>query len=158
MFLPYTLYIGVFAIPLIQKSELFMVIIKTLEKRKAILLPSKLTIDEKDGQLHNVNEALDAYWETFTKLLQEHDIKSNKQPDIEAAMHLRKKGTGVKTSKQLEPISGVKVGDEFRNRDELTIAGLHHFNMVLIIWRRMGKFWPHALLILAVMQLCRISW
>lgn len=133
LFLLYTLYIGVFAIPLIQKSELFMVIIETLEKRKASLLPSKPRIDDKDGQLHNVNEALDAYRETFTKLLQEHDIKSNKQPDVEATMHLRIKGTWVKTSKQLERISGVKVGDEFHNRDELTIAGLHHFDMLLII-------------------------
>ncbi|CAB4268647.1 unnamed protein product [Prunus armeniaca] len=41
-------------------------------------------------------------------------------------MHLRKKGKLVNMRKQLGPILGVEVGDEFRNRAELIVAGLHH--------------------------------
>ncbi|BFG20845.1 hypothetical protein CerSpe_071190 [Prunus speciosa] len=105
---------------------------KILEKRKVDVLPNRKRprVDDKDGVIHHVKEALDEYREILTKLLQKHDSESNQQvclrPDIEAAMCQRKKGHLVNTRKQLGPIPGVKVGDEFRNRAELTVVGLHH--------------------------------
>lgn len=105
---------------------------KTLEIRKVGLLPNKkrTRVDDRDGIIHNVKEALDEYRETLTKLRQKHGSEDNKldcwRPDIEAVMHLRKKGKLVNMRKQLGPILGVEVGDKFRNRAELTVAGLHH--------------------------------
>ncbi|XP_016649673.1 PREDICTED: histone-lysine N-methyltransferase, H3 lysine-9 specific SUVH5-like [Prunus mume] len=105
---------------------------KTLEKRKVGVLPNRKRprVDDEDGVIHHVKEALDEYRETLSKLLQKHDSESYQQvywrPDIEAAMCQRKKGNLVNTRKQLGPIPGVKVGDEFRNRAELTVVGLHH--------------------------------
>ncbi|KAK9912709.1 hypothetical protein M0R45_036559 [Rubus argutus] len=67
-----------------------------------------------------VKRALNAYKEILTQ-----SNKQNCWNYIRAAMHLKKQGEWINTTKKIGAIRGVKVGDRFRHRAQLTLVGLH---------------------------------
>ncbi|KAM1369532.1 hypothetical protein ACFX2I_040005 [Malus domestica] len=103
-------------------------------KLKKDVINHELSVDGVDD-VHvawrcKVKEALGAYQELFTELSQEYAKKSDKNVGckihMEVVMRLKEQGKCVNTRKQLGPIPGVEVGDEFQYRAQLVIVGLHH--------------------------------
>ncbi|KAM1050224.1 hypothetical protein TB2_031525 [Malus domestica] len=80
---------------------------------------------------HTVKETLHLFQALCRKLLQEEEGKSKEggisrqKIDYSALKILRDKGKYVNIGKHIGAVPGVEVGDEFHNRVELTIVGLH---------------------------------
>ncbi|XP_004308572.1 PREDICTED: YDG domain-containing protein At5g47150-like [Fragaria vesca subsp. vesca] len=79
-----------------------------------------LEVEVEDEDRRKVKEALNAYEEIVNQ-----SNKHNCWSYIEVARHLNEQGIWVNTIRKIGSIRGVKVGDMFRHRAQLTIVGLH---------------------------------
>ncbi|KAF7822424.1 histone-lysine N-methyltransferase, H3 lysine-9 specific SUVH5-like [Senna tora] len=78
-----------------------------------------------------VVELLNMYRELSSKLLhkyeadKQHTVNARRKVWMEVAMCLRQQHKWINSGKQLGPIPGIEVGDQFQCRAELNIVGLH---------------------------------
>ncbi|PRQ26233.1 putative methyltransferase [Rosa chinensis] len=98
---------------------------------------SQKSVEVENKNRNKVKGALEAYREILTK----SEAQNCNWSYIKAAMDLKKQGKWVNKMKQVGSIAGVKVGDRFRHRAQLTIVGLHQQFTCGIdyMWRNDGK-------------------